>query len=75
MRVNHFPWSNEITLKDNLYRNIRRMKGVYGGLLYGSLHPESFTVPNEYIKFSEHFTLRYQKHLDDKRTYTEKLSE
>lgn len=75
MRVNHFPWSNEITLKDNLYRNIRRMKGVYGGLLYGSLHPESFTVPNEYIKFSEHFTLRYQKHLDDKRAYTEKLSE
>lgn len=69
MRVNHFPWSNEITLKDTLCRNMRRMKAVYGPLLYGSLHPEGFTVPNEYLKLSEYFATQYQQHLDAKRAY------
>lgn len=53
-RCNHYPKSAEITKKDGLYRNLRRMRVTHGPSLY-SFIPETFTLPNEYVKFCQYF--------------------
>ena len=49
-RLNHFPKSGQITRKDSLARNLRRMRGVYGSFIY-NFSPLSFILPNDYKKF------------------------
>ncbi|KAJ9461025.1 putative alpha-tubulin polyglutamylase Ttll1 [Diplonema papillatum] len=50
-RLNHFPKSSEITKKDTLLRNLRRMKGIHGQIC--DFLPESFLLPGEYVKFCQ----------------------
>jgi len=52
-RLNHFPKSDEITKKDTLLRNIRRMRGIYGGVY--NILPLSFALPGDQAKFTEAF--------------------
>ena len=52
-RLNHFPKSSEITKKDTLLRNLRRMKGVHGPVC--DILPASFILPGEYVKFCQAF--------------------
>lgn len=63
-RLNHFPKSNSITRKDSLARNLRRMKGVYGNILF-NFAPLSFNLPNDYRKF----VTEYSKDRNQKRKF------
>eukprot|EP00668_Euglena_longa_P016520 GGOE01020785.1.p1 GENE.GGOE01020785.1~~GGOE01020785.1.p1 ORF type:complete len:517 (+),score=124.58 GGOE01020785.1:84-1634(+) len=53
-RVNHFPKSSDMTRKDALLRNLRRMKGTYGPIY--DFSPESWVLPNEYVKFCQRYS-------------------
>jgi tubulin polyglutamylase TTLL2 len=53
-RCNHYPKSSEITKKDGLYRHMKRMRVVHGAGLFNFV-PETFTLPNEYVKFCQFF--------------------
>eukprot|EP00762_Andalucia_godoyi_P000091 ANDGO_02429.mRNA.1 hypothetical protein len=48
-RINHFPGTIEITRKDLLHRNMRKMKGIYGAI--AEFVPESYVLPKDYSKF------------------------
>eukprot|EP00755_Sulcionema_specki_P035399 Sspe_Gene.104805::Locus_81854_Transcript_1_1_Confidence_1.000_Length_570::g.104805::m.104805/K16600/TTLL2; tubulin polyglutamylase TTLL2 len=52
-RLNHFPKSTEITKKDTLLRNIRRMKGIFGQVC--DFVPTTFILPNDYVRFCQVF--------------------
>eukprot|EP00756_Hemistasia_phaeocysticola_P030706 Hpha_TRINITY_DN16307_c1_g1::TRINITY_DN16307_c1_g1_i1::g.59341::m.59341/K16600/TTLL2; tubulin polyglutamylase TTLL2 len=52
-RLNHFPKTGEITKKDTLMRNIRRMKGVFGQVC--DFLPTTFTLPGDYVKFCQDY--------------------
>jgi len=54
-RLNHFPKSSNITKKDGLARNLRRMKTSYGGSIF-DFFPRTFILPNEYKKFVAEFS-------------------
>ena len=54
-RLNHFPKSANITKKDGLARNLRRMKIAYGGSIF-EFFPRTFILPNEYKKFVAEFS-------------------
>ena len=54
-RLNHFPKSANITKKDGLARNLRRMKTSYGGSIF-DFFPRTFILPNEYKKFVAEFS-------------------
>eukprot|EP01065_Artemidia_motanka_P049156 TRINITY_DN8074_c1_g2_i1.p1 TRINITY_DN8074_c1_g2~~TRINITY_DN8074_c1_g2_i1.p1 ORF type:complete len:676 (+),score=206.98 TRINITY_DN8074_c1_g2_i1:49-2028(+) len=58
-RLNHFPKTDEITKKDTLLRNIRRMRGIYGAV-YNVL-PTTFSLPVDQAKFAEEWRERRQK--------------
>lgn len=62
-RLNHFPKSANITKKDGLARNLRRMKTSYGGSVF-EFFPLTFILPNEYKKFVAEFS----KHDGDQRS-------
>ncbi|KAJ3175519.1 putative tubulin polyglutamylase ttll2 [Geranomyces variabilis] len=49
-RLNHFPKTSALTRKDSLYRLLRTMRGIYGGRMYDFV-PETFALPNDYVKF------------------------
>ena len=49
-RVNHIPGSSAICKKDQLVRNIRKMRGAYGPIF--NFVPTSFIVPAEFTKFT-----------------------
>eukprot|EP00759_Apiculatamorpha_spiralis_P054912 PhF_6_TR7062/c0_g1_i2/m.10662/K16600/TTLL2; tubulin polyglutamylase TTLL2 len=51
MRLNHFPRSGCITKKDNLHRNLRRLRVSCGGGPMFDFAPVTFVLPNEYVKF------------------------
>jgi hypothetical protein len=51
-RVNCFPCSFEVTRKDALCRNIKRLRQVHGSRLF-SFMPETFTIPKERAELSE----------------------
>lgn len=53
-RCNHYPKSSEITKKDGLYRHMKRMRVVHGASLFG-FFPETYNLPNEYVKFCQYF--------------------
>lgn len=54
-RLNHFPKSTNITKKDGLARNLRRMRTSYGGSMF-EFFPLTFILPNEYRKFVAEFS-------------------
>lgn len=54
-RLNHFPKSANITKKDGLARNLRRMRTSYGGSMF-EFFPLTFILPNEYKKFVAEFS-------------------
>lgn len=54
-RLNHFPKSTNITKKDGLARNLRRMRTSYGGSMF-EFFPLTFILPNEYKKFVAEFS-------------------
>lgn len=54
-RLNHFPKSTNITKKDGLARNLRRMRTSYGGSIF-EFFPQTFILPNEYKKFVAEFS-------------------
>jgi tubulin polyglutamylase TTLL2 len=49
--LNHVPNSSAMTKKDGLVRTLRKMKGIYGQIY--NFIPESFILPNEYVKFTQ----------------------
>ncbi|KAJ3136051.1 putative tubulin polyglutamylase ttll2 [Geranomyces variabilis] len=49
-RLNHFPKTSALTRKDSLYRLLRTMRGIYGAGMYDFV-PETFALPNDYVKF------------------------
>ena len=53
-KVNHFPVSIELTRKDNMVINIRRMKEKFIKN-YFNFVPETFLMPDDYPLFIEHF--------------------
>lgn len=50
-RLNHIPQSFQFTRKDYLVRTMRKMKMIHGSMF--AFVPESYILPNEYIKFVE----------------------
>ncbi len=53
-KVNHFPKSGEITKKDSLYKNIRKLQThVKGSNKEFYFIPESFILPNEHMFLQE----------------------
>ncbi|CAL4122313.1 unnamed protein product, partial [Meganyctiphanes norvegica] len=51
-KVNHFPRSSELTRKDRLYMNIKRMQRQFGVKLFDFI-PTSFILPTEYREFCD----------------------
>lgn len=54
-RLNHFPKSTNITKKDGLARNLRRMRTSYGGSMF-EFFPQTFILPSEFKKFVAEFS-------------------
>lgn len=54
-RLNHFPKSGSITKKDNLHRNLRRLRVSCGGGPLFDFAPVTFVLPNEYVKFCKSY--------------------
>ncbi|KAJ8396213.1 hypothetical protein AAFF_G00020800 [Aldrovandia affinis] len=54
-RLNHHPKTVGITRKDCLARNLKRMKGTFGSVLY-DFSPTAFILPNDYTKFLAEYT-------------------
>jgi tubulin polyglutamylase TTLL5 len=46
-KLNHFPCSNQITRKDRLAINIKKMRSKYSEMYYNFI-PETFVLPAEY---------------------------
>ncbi|RXG51338.1 Tubulin polyglutamylase TTLL5 [Armadillidium vulgare] len=51
-KINHFPRSSELTRKDRLYMNIKRMQRQFGVKLFDFI-PTSFVLPTEYREFCD----------------------
>nr|XP_057901846.1 probable tubulin polyglutamylase TTLL2 [Doryrhamphus excisus] len=49
-RLNHHPQSVGVTRKDQLERNLRRMKATFGSSLY-DFSPTAFILPNDFTRF------------------------
>ncbi|KAM6964933.1 putative tubulin polyglutamylase TTLL2 [Aplochiton taeniatus] len=54
-RLNHHPKTVGITRKDNLARNLKRMRGTYGSAVY-NFSPTAFILPNDYTRFLVEYT-------------------
>lgn len=48
-RINHYPKTSPICVKDQLVRLIRRLRATYGSAF--DYLPQSYLLPNEYLKF------------------------
>ena len=53
-KVNHFPWSYEITRKDSLCTNIVDMQEKFGHAPFNII-PDSYVIPDEYSDFYVHY--------------------
>lgn len=53
-KVNHFPVSHEITRKDNMVLNIRKMKAKFQKNHFPFV-PETFVIPEDYSLFVDSF--------------------
>lgn len=59
-KINHFPLSFEITRKDRLAINIKKMQIKYSRTYFNFI-PETFVLPDEFEKFEERFKHFQQK--------------
>ena len=59
-RINHYPKTTGITKKDCLARNLKRMRGVYGPVVF-NFSPLAFNLPNDYTKFVAEYTKLREK--------------
>jgi len=50
--VNHFPRSHELTRKDNMVFNMRKLKQRFPKNNF-SFMPESYVLPDEFQQFSD----------------------
>lgn len=53
-KINHFPLSFEITRKDRLAINIKKMQQKYSRTYFNFI-PETYVLPEEFEKFEERF--------------------
>ena len=53
-KVNHFPVSIELTRKDLLSINIRKMQNTYSKQSFNFL-PATFVMPEDFAEFKKHF--------------------
>jgi tubulin polyglutamylase TTLL5 len=53
-KINHFPSSFEITRKDKLALNVRKMQQRHGKCQFDFL-PDTYVIPDEFADFKEHF--------------------
>lgn len=56
-KINHFPLSYELTRKDRLAANIKKMQRKYSKTYFNFI-PETFILPDELEQFEEYF--KYQ---------------
>lgn len=54
-RLNHHPKTLGITRKDHLARNLKRMRGTFGSVLY-NFSPTAYILPNNYTAFLAEYT-------------------
>lgn len=53
-KVNHFPWSFEITRKDKLWQNYVRMQELHGYKEFEKI-PDTYCLPDEFSDFYVHY--------------------
>jgi len=53
--INHFPKTYNISNKEKLARNLKRMKAVYGANLF-DFFPRTYIMPNDYTKLIGQYT-------------------
>lgn len=53
-KVNHFPGSYQLTRKDKLTQNVRKMQEIYSKSEFNII-PESFVLPDDYNAFYQTF--------------------
>jgi hypothetical protein len=53
-KINHFPLSYELTRKDRLAVNIKKMQAKYSKTYFNFI-PETFVIPEQYEEFEEAF--------------------
>lgn len=53
-KINHFPNSFELTRKDKLAINVRKMQFKYGKDQFGFI-PDTYVIPEEYAEFIAQF--------------------
>lgn len=53
-KINHFPNSFELTRKDKLAINVRKMQLKYGKDQFGFI-PDTYVIPEEYAEFIAQF--------------------
>lgn len=54
-KINHFPRSFELTRKDKLALNVRRMQQRFSREEFDFI-PDTYIVPDEYSSFCDHIT-------------------
>ena len=58
-RINHYPKTSPICVKDQLVRLLRRLRTTYGAAF--DYLPQSYLLPNEYLKFVKMYTEQEKK--------------
>jgi tubulin polyglutamylase TTLL5 len=58
-KINHFPQSFELTRKDKLALNVRRMQARFGKEQFNFI-PDTFVIPDEYNDFCQQFNKEKQ---------------
>ena len=53
-KINHFPHSQQLTRKDLLALNIKKMQHKYSKTYFNFI-PETFVLPNQYDLFQKYF--------------------
>eukprot|EP00347_Sterkiella_histriomuscorum_P013399 403364853 len=56
-KINHFPNSTELTKKDRMAFNIRKMQNKYSRTYFNFI-PETFILPDQFQEFQESFELQ-----------------
>ena len=55
-KVNHFPNAGYFSIKDQLYRSLKKQRAVFGNAY--NFVPLTFNLPNDYSKFIDIFSKR-----------------
>lgn len=62
-KINHFPLSMELTRKDRLAVNIKKMQQKYTKTYFNFI-PETFVLPEQYEEFEEYFMHQQEKQMN-----------